>query len=97
MLFDSLLFYIATYGFVLVFLFILLKFAVLLWYKNGDLKFAFTNFLYLTPRLFISSKNRNKEKWPVFVKRYRMISILKYTSLVIWILLFLAIKVILSK
>lgn len=97
MLLDSLLFYIATYGFILVLLFIVLKFTVLLWYKNGDIKFAFSNFFYLHPRLFISSKSRNKEKWPIFIKRYKIVSILKYTTFTIWILLFLAIKVILSK
>lgn len=97
MIVDDILFFIAYYGFLVALFFAILKFILLLWYKKGNYKFAFSNFLYLKPRLTLSTTEMSKSKWAAFRKYYYLVSWAKYLSLILWFIYFVVIMMLKSR
>gem|GEM_PF-2630113 len=87
-MFDSLVLFIASFGYLFVVLLCVIKFCLLLWYKPGNFSFAFKNFIFMQPRLIHSTREMDNPKFPYLKKTYTRISLIIYFFLLIWILVF---------
>lgn len=77
---------ITSYGYYLVLLFCLLQVILLLWFQEGNIKFMLQNFFYLKTSVTHSDDLDLTKGWSFFLKSYKLLSILKYISFAIWII-----------
>ena len=92
MIFDYLVLVIGNYGYLFFLAFCVLKLTLLLWYKNGNVKFAIKNLFFLNSNVLNSSREKEKKEWPFFKKTYTILNIAIYIFLGLWIILYIIIQ-----
>ena len=92
-MFDSLILFTASFGYLIVILLCLIKFYLLLWYKPGNFSFAIKNFIVLQSRITRSTREMDNPKFPYLKKSYTRISLVIYFFLVVWILFFILVHI----
>ena len=91
MLFDDILLGFFSYGLFVVLCLLIVKLGVAFWYKPNSVKFAFSSFLRVYPKITIYSKENRNPKWSTFKMMHNFLTITFYSLFGLWAILYLII------
>jgi len=85
--FDDVIGFFVDNGVYIVFVLILFKLGLPIWYKPHRKRFIFKSFFRIYPEVAHSTREQTNPKWPLFRALHNFVTIFLYSIIGLWILL----------